>query len=308
MSANGLGERLGFTQAARIPILLGMPSYVRSRAVVISSLAFAILACSSKASTTTTSSGVGGNAPAFSDTHGEAGPTPLAYPGGPYGTHVGDIAANFSLEGYPSPKASMAALARMQLADFYNPHGRDAAYSPPAGGVDDRLLPADSPYENAGQAKPLVLLIEIGSVWCGPCNDEAGQVLPKKHTSYLPCGGEFFLVLEDGPSVGTAAAPVNLTNWTKLYKVDYPGALDPARAMDQLFVEGAYPENIVIDTTTMKIVAAMPGEPLNRCGDFFNCATDADCQKCAGLCSEHAQHVHDRRRLFDGGDVRLPMW
>jgi len=254
----------------------------------VSSLAcvLALAGCSSKAATTATSSGAGGATPAFNDQYGESAPPSVAYPQGPYGTHVGEVVANFALEGYPSPKASMAALGRIQLADFYNPHGRDASYAPAAGAVDDRLWPTDSPYENAGQKKPLALLIEVGSVWCGPCNQEAGTVLPAKHTTYLPCGGEFMLSLEDGPNAGVAALPNNLTSWTKTYKVDYPGGLDPQRGLDQLFVEGAYPENIIIDLTTMKIAGAIPGVPSNRCGTFESCTTDADCQKCTGLCSD----------------------
>ncbi len=128
-----------------------------------------------------------------------------------------------------------------------------------------------------------MLLIDIASVWCGPCNDEAGTILPMKHDLYSPCGGEFFLDLHDSETAGTTATPKNLHNWTVMYKVSYPSAIDPSYQLDKAFAAQAFPQNMIIDTTTMKIVAVVAGEAVTGvCSDMETiCGTPADLTLCA---------------------------
>jgi hypothetical protein len=229
--------------------------------------------------------------PAFVDDTGEAATAPAAYPAGPYGISIGSVIANYLFVGYPNAMQSTSSMAYIQLADFYNPHGKDASYTPPAGGVDDRLFPASSGYENAGKLKPTVLLVDIASVWCGPCNEEAGTILPAKHATYLPCGGEFFLQLADNENEGAGngpATPKNLSAWTHMYKVDFPAVIDPSYKLENIWAANAYPENLIIDTATMKIVAVNAGEAVpGTCNENSICTTDADCQSCqSGTCGD----------------------
>lgn len=224
--------------------------------------------------------------PGFTDGTGEA-KNAASYPAGPYGLGVGSVIANFDFLGYPNAMASMAQQATIKLADFYNPHAFDKTYQPASPELDDRLFPADSGFAMAGKAKPTVLLIDIASVWCVPCNNEAKGILPQKHALYANCGGEFLLDLHDSNTPGKTATFANLNNWTKSYKVNYPAVIDPAYKLDALFGVDAYPNNFIIDLTTMKVVEVFAGEVIAKaCGDASGCNTDADCTICQGVCND----------------------
>ncbi len=226
--------------------------------------------------------------PAFSDTTGQPENVPAAYPAGPYGIAVGSVIENYDFVGYQNAMTDTSTMQLIQLADFFNPHGKDPTYVAPAGGQDDRYFPSSTGYENAGKLKPTVLLIDIASVWCGPCNEEAGTILPAKHATYLPCGGEFLLQLADSATPGTPATPKNLLNWTEKYKVDFPGVIDPSYKLNNLYTVNAFPQNLVVDTTTMKIVEVIAGEAVpGLCGEYSICSTDSDCAVCSGgMCGD----------------------
>jgi len=219
--------------------------------------------------------------PEFKPGSGQEKAPEAAYPEGPYGIGEGSIIANYQFIGYANAKLNNQTMQALQLADFYNPHGRDATYQPASGAADDRLFPEGSAYP-AGTPKPTVLLIDIASVWCGPCNAEAGGVLPLQHKKYAPCGGEFFLQLADGPTQGTSALPKHLNNWTTKYKVDYPSSIDPTYKLQALFEASAYPTNLILDTTTMKIVKVIAGEVIAKaCNDGpIECSSDTTCTTC----------------------------
>lgn len=171
----------------------------------------------------------------------------VAYPAGPYGLKKGSIIANYDFIGFADSMKVSNALQGISLADFYNPTGKD-------------VYPEGSPH-GAGQPKPKVLLLDVPSVWCPPCNYEAGTILPPLHTKYKPKGGEFMEVLADGPTPGTAATQKNLFSWTKKYKIDYPTVIDPEYKLGPLFAQDAFPANLMIDTRTMKICDVIAGAP-----------------------------------------------
>lgn len=261
-------------------------------------LVLAAIGCSSTPTPATTSfdAGIGADAspgsdaapppPPFQDNTGQAANPQPAYPAAPYGVEVGSVIRNFAFLGYRDAALQKTKLESIQLSDFYNPHGKDATYAPPAGGPDDRYFPSGSGYENAGKLKPTVLLLDVASVWCGPCNDETKNVFPAKHSLYAPCGGEFLVQLADGPTPGTLATALNLQGWTSKYAIDYPGAIDPGNQLEPLWAAEAYPENLVVDTTMMRIVASIGGEAVpGTCGTSASagvCATDSDCAACSG--------------------------
>lgn len=201
-------------------------------------------------------------APDFTPGQGQLKAGTNVYPAGPYGISVGSSIANYDFLGFANAVVSHDAnnLQPVQLADFYNPHVDDATYTPVDAAHDDRLFPPGSAL-GAGQPKPRVLLIDVGSVWCPPCNDEAKTVLPAQHAKYAKCGGGILEMLADGPTPGTAATPAQLVAWTTKYKVDFPSALDPASKLNALFSQDAFPANIIVDTRTMKIVESINGEP-----------------------------------------------
>lgn len=229
--------------------------------------------------------------PGFVDSTGEAKAAEAAYPAGPYGVGIGSVVPNFSFVGYQNAAAGTSAgMDLIQLADFYNPHAHDATYEPAAGEEDDRLFPATSHYLLAGKAKPTVLLLDVASVWCEPCNEEAHIMLPPLHALYSPCGGEFMLDLHDSNTVGSSATINNLKNWTKEYKVNYPAVIDPEYRLDELFEQSAFPNNTIVDTTTMKVVQIIAGAEFRLYCDMdgSDCSTSTAgtaCPASSGTCT-----------------------
>lgn len=191
----------------------------------------------------------------------------VAYPPGPYGTGVGSQIENFDWVGYVDGKNDHASMQLIQLADFYNPHAFDQDYDPASPDVDDRLFPPGSQY-GAGLPKPTVLALDIASVWCGPCNEEAADVLPVLSKRYAACGGTFLLQLADGPDQGVPATPQNLVEWDEEYKITYPTAVDPEYKTEIIWAAEAFPENISVDLTTMTIIDRIAGVPPTQiCAD-----------------------------------------
>lgn len=183
--------------------------------------------------------------------------TALTYPEGPTDVAKGAIIPNYAFPGFPNAKASSADVESIAFGDFWNPHADDPTYEPPSPEEDDRLYPAASPY-GAGKSKPRAVAVMIGSVWCGPCNEEAKSLLPGLRAKYGPCGGEIFYQLIEGMP-GTLADEKNLRAWTKVYKVDYPTSIDPGRQLSKLYPTGNYPDSAIVDTRTMKITEAIQG-------------------------------------------------
>jgi hypothetical protein len=198
-------------------------------------------------------------APAFPEGSGQAAKPQIEYPAGPYGINVGSVAPDFEWLGFQNASTKNDAMQTIRLADFYNPHVDDATYVPTDAAHDDRLY--QSELYGVGTPKPRVLLVDIGSVWCPPCNEEAKTLLPPLHAKYKPRGGEFLLSLGDSATQNKPASQKDLFNWTKKYKVDFPSTIDPDYKLGELFPANAWPANVMIDTKTMKIVRTQAGEP-----------------------------------------------
>lgn len=186
-------------------------------------------------------------APPFPEGQGQAPGGSDGYPAGPYGVEKGSTIANFKLSGLPNPEQSKGEQVEIQLADFYNPTG-------------DGTFPEGSVF-GEGTPLPRVLLVNIGAVWCQPCQYEADVVLPVHYEEYSPLGVQFLLVLADGPNVGVPATFNHLVTWTTRYETPWPATIDPDYAVGSLFKANAFPVNIVVDTKTMRIAEAVAGLP-----------------------------------------------
>lgn len=180
-------------------------------------------------------SSAGGGVGAGGD--GAGGAAPGTYPAGPYGLTVGTTMADDCFEGLFDPPSvnyvSSGNTTKICLHDFYNP-----------GGTDD--------------TKPKTLVIMIGALWCGPCQTEAAAG-DKDLAYWKPHGVQFMATVYQNKSQ-MAATYADLDTWTKTYKLMYPSVLDPASKLGKYFFVGAFPNNIVVDTTTMKLLYVDVGQ------------------------------------------------
>lgn len=189
-------------------------------------------------------------APDFPEGTGQPAANAARYPAGPYGINPGRVIANYQFVGYADAHANNDTMQPIQLADFYNPTGTE-------------VFPEGSQY-GAGEPKPKVLLIDVSSVWCGPCKDEAESVLPRLYEKYQPQGGEFLVQLADGRNPGEPAVARDLHRWTTQYEVKYPSAIDPSYKLGALFQADAFPANMLVKTQDMTIVEVVAGVPVEN--------------------------------------------
>jgi hypothetical protein len=173
------------------------------------------------------------------------------YPAGPYAASQGSIINDFAFQGFIDASKQSATLDTIKLQDFYNPHADDATYQPLDAAHDDRLFPPGSPY-GAGTKKPTALLIDIASVWCGPCNEEAKSLLNGLYAKYKPCGGEFLFQLAEGSAPGTSVDQPMLKSWVSAYHVTYPATFDPGKQLFSLFSAGFFPDGAVVEPTSLR--------------------------------------------------------
>ena len=186
-------------------------------------------------------------APPFPEGQGQSPDPGSPYPAGPYGVTVGAVIQNFGFVGFANPEDNASEKQAIELADFWNPTGEDT-------------FPEGSIFGEGGP-KPTVLVVIVSAVWCGPCQYEAAELLPEEHANYSPRGGQFLLVLADGPSPGSPAELSQLQAWVGKYETRFPAVVDPQYQLGSLFPSTAYPANILIDTSTMEIIEVVAGIP-----------------------------------------------
>lgn len=198
------------------------------------------------------------SAPDFEAGQGDELPqSEASYPEGPFGFNEGSILPNMEFLGYPDFANRGAELRITKLSDFYNPTGAEV--------FDESLAyygdGANAPRDAAGNVyKPRALVMLISSVWCGPCRSEAQTVLPGKFAQYRPLGGHFLAVLIDGQQPGTPATVDELTAWSSTYQPGYSMTMDPSNLV-MAYYEPAFPGNIIVRTSDMKIIRRVAGVP-----------------------------------------------
>jgi hypothetical protein len=181
-----------------------------------------------------------------------------------------------SFQGFADAQVNHTTLETLKISDFFNPYADDPTYDPPSAADDDRLFPPGSPY-GAGTKKPTALLIDIGSGWCGPCNQEAKSLLNGLYAKYKPCGGEFFYQLADGAMVGEAVTQQALEIWATDYHVAYPITFDNSKTFNPLYSTQSFPDGAILDTRTMKIVYVIAGVPDATFWSTYESLLDAKC-------------------------------
>jgi thiol-disulfide isomerase/thioredoxin len=167
----------------------------------------------------------------------------VAYPAGPFGDEIGSIIPNFTFRGFARPQDGDFTPQTLRMSDFYNPTGTEQHA-------------ADSIY--GAKPKPKAMLVIIAAAWCGPCQQEADQILPGEYEDFAPRGAEFFAVMAQNTQGGPPALKV-MENWASKYDSSWPSVVDGFDRFFELAAEPAFPANILIDTRTMTIVDRVAG-------------------------------------------------
>jgi hypothetical protein len=195
---------------------------------------------------------------------------PLAYPACPYATTRGSVFPDYVLSSVTIPGGgffdpSMSPSLQTPNPDIPaqyagNPQGAPAF----SGNVALHMLhcAAASGYRYA--------LIDISSVWCPHCRDEAQQLPTTWVPQWNQRGGIVFSVLEDGNTVNTPATLSDLNNWVTTYGSNYPVVLDPQETLVSGTNLQAWPANIIIDLRNMTVYDSVFGATFQFFTEFDN--------------------------------------
>jgi hypothetical protein len=166
-----------------------------------------------------------------------------AYPEGPFGDEVGSIIRNYQFRGFARPQDGNFAGQVISMSDFYNPTGTE-------------MHAADSIYGE--KPKPKAMMVIIAAGWCGPCQQEAKNILPGEYAEFAPQGAEFLTIMAEDASYNEPNLK-DIENWSTKYKAQWPSVVDGQFKFFALAAEPAFPANILIDTRTMTIVDRVAG-------------------------------------------------
>ncbi len=190
-----------------------------------------------------------------------AGATPkAAYPAAPYGVGVDSVITDMSFIGYTRASTDRADLEVVSLSDFYNPTGAD-------------LYPMDGRAWQ-GQAKPKVVALSVSAAWCPPCKEEWRTVVPEKRAQ-IGAGGEFVLLMSDGNAGAVPPVISEIDAWSRTFEIVGPVVLDATLVFEPVWESNAYPQNVLVRTSDMVIVAKSPGVPLESYWTLMNAIANA---------------------------------
>ena len=96
--------------------------------------------------------------------------------------------------------------------------------------------------------------IDISAVWCPHCQDEATQIPELYYQKWLNAGGMVFSVLVQDVTGNAAATKDDLSNWITTYSTPYPICLDTDQQSPVYFGLTGWPDNTIVDLSTMKVV------------------------------------------------------
>jgi hypothetical protein len=189
--------------------------------LTMTAAAIAVAACSSSDDPSTPAPPVAdaSTSPVTTD----AGPV---YAPSPYGVEVGDTIANLSFSGWSAAPYTTAGAVR--FSDFYDP---------------------------AGSSGRKMLVVNVCSVWCVPCQ-KAYADFREKAADYAAKGVAFLSVLYENADVKPISADEGAAYATK-NGVGIPVAIDPAYQLSNAVRPAEVPSYIVISVRDMKVLGTL---------------------------------------------------
>jgi hypothetical protein len=165
-------------------------------------------------------------------------PSAANYPAGPYGYVEGQIIENIKLIGKIDPQGA-------------------------AGTATYDTLPMQTVSLADYHADATVKFVAISGVagWCGPCNAEQ-QFVPNLQATYEPKGVRFFEAMIQGYDArsGAPATEDDINRWQRNHDIHVGVGLDPEDQIHKFADVAAFPLNMVVSTSDMKIVFMSVGE------------------------------------------------
>jgi hypothetical protein len=155
------------------------------------------------------------------------------YPEGPYGTEVGEVAADVCFQGWERPGEVTHEADTLTSLSF----GR---YSDPTG----------ERYE--------LLLVNSAALWCMACQVEHEE-LPARYEEYAPRGVVILSALFQDRE-GEPATVADLELWVETFDTPFPMALDPDYQLGAYASAASAPLNLLLDARSMRIIEKFTGD------------------------------------------------
>jgi|SRR6478609_7878377 len=217
-----------------------------ARSICLAAVGVFLAACSSAPLDDTQSSGTpAASASGATSSGGGGGAAPPSsvdyekeeYPAGPYGTGLHATLENLSFLGWHDPVAAnydQTKLEQVRLSEFYDPTG----------------------------SKGIKLIwLNASAVWCSVCRSEMRDIKNNAvHAEFAAKGVQMVVTLFEDNKSGPAK-PLDLHNWGAApeHSIDFPLLLDPGFKLGAFFTSDATPLNLLVDATTMRVVASTMG-------------------------------------------------
>jgi hypothetical protein len=157
----------------------------------------------------------------------------LDYPEGPYGTEVGQVAADACFQGWARPTETaheVDTLTNLSFGRYFDPAGER--------------------FE--------LLLVNSAALWCQACLSEH-EDLPAHYREFSPRGLVILSALfqdHDGEPAGVS----DLTLWVETFETPFPMALDPDYQLGAYAPAASAPLNLLLDARNMRILEKFTGD------------------------------------------------
>jgi hypothetical protein len=206
------------------------------RYILVAGISLALLGCSDNSQNDAGNKGDTGIPPDIDTSCG-----PGIYPCGPYGTKIGETAANMAFTG---------------IMDADEQCKKDSAKKHDTS--QERTISFKDYY--LGSSKPgcsgfkkTLLWIMVSSGWCGPCQNEVQKTAGTYSNDDWYPKAALINVVVDNTTLNSPADTAFIKNWAARFNATFPVVKDPTFQMGKYQSRSNMPYNLLIDLRTMKI-------------------------------------------------------
>jgi hypothetical protein len=174
------------------------------------------------------------------------------YPCAPYGTNMGEVAANLEFLGFKDPN-ELCAAHKDKTLDM----GNRVKIAFKDWFLGDSTCPT---------AKKDLLWVMVSAGWCGPCQQEVQETETQYKAGAVSSRLAVMNVVFETDKSNTPITEAFLKTWINAFNVTFPVVMDPTFKMGIYFNKAATPFNMLVETKTMKIYYRQTGGDLKTIG------------------------------------------